>query len=136
MFFCFKQKTAYEMRISDWSSDVCSSDLIGITRTRAQTIRTIACALLDGDVDFRVERTLDEFVARWTALPGIGPWTAHYIALRALGHPDAFPADDLVLQKAVQTEPAPAKAGGTRSEERRVGKEGVSTGRSRWWPDH
>src|SRR3546814_2587266 len=28
-FFCFKQKTAYEMRISDWSSDVCSSDLIG-----------------------------------------------------------------------------------------------------------
>jgi AraC family transcriptional regulator of adaptative response / DNA-3-methyladenine glycosylase II len=34
------------------------------------------------------------------ALPGIGPWTAHYIALRALGHPDAFPAEDLVLQRA------------------------------------
>ena len=33
------------------------------------------------------------------ALPGIGPWTAQYIALRALGHPDAFPAEDLVLQK-------------------------------------
>src|SRR3546814_16972809 len=31
-FFCFKQKTAYEMRISDWSSDVCSSDLIGARR--------------------------------------------------------------------------------------------------------
>src|SRR3546814_3909417 len=30
MFFCFKQKTAYEMRISDWSSDVCSSDLPGV----------------------------------------------------------------------------------------------------------
>src|SRR3546814_7256657 len=29
MFFCFKQKTAYEMRISDWSSDVCSADLVG-----------------------------------------------------------------------------------------------------------
>src|SRR3546814_136430 len=65
---------------------------IGITRTRAQTIRTIARALLDDDVDFRVERTLDDFVARWTALPGIGPWTAHYIALRALGPPAAFPA--------------------------------------------
>src|SRR5690606_27502444 len=74
---------------------------IGITRTRAETVRTIARALLDGRVDFRVERTLDDFVAHWTALPGIGPWTAHYIALRALGHPDAFPADDLVLQKAV-----------------------------------
>src|SRR3546814_6646340 len=83
---------------------------------RAQRIRTIAWALRDRDVDFRVERTLDDFVARWTALPGIGPWTAHYIALRALGHPDAFPADDLVLQKAVPAEPAPAKAGG-RSEE-------------------
>lgn len=75
--------------------------LIGLTRARADTVRTVARALLDGAVDFRVERTLEDFVARWTALPGIGPWTAHYIALRALGHPDAFPADDLVLQKAV-----------------------------------
>src|SRR3546814_19333488 len=32
LFFCFKQKTAYEMRISDWSSDVCSSDLLGVRR--------------------------------------------------------------------------------------------------------
>lgn len=74
---------------------------IGITRTRAETVRTIAQAVLDGRVDFHVEHTLGEFVARWTALPGIGPWTAQYIALRALGHPDAFPAEDLVLQKAV-----------------------------------
>ena len=50
------------------------------------------------------ERTLEDFAARWVALPGIGPWTAHYIALRALGHPDAFPADDLVLQSAVPTD--------------------------------
>src|SRR3546814_5663403 len=33
-FFFFKQKTAYEMRISDWSSDVCSSDLVGVTRLK------------------------------------------------------------------------------------------------------
>lgn len=77
---------------------------IGLTRTRADTVRTVARAVLDGRVDFRSERTLDEFVARWVALPGIGPWTANYIALRALGHPDAFPADDLVLQKAVPTD--------------------------------
>jgi AraC family transcriptional regulator of adaptative response / DNA-3-methyladenine glycosylase II len=74
---------------------------IGLTRARADTVRTVARALLDGRVDFRAERTLDDFVARWVALPGIGPWTAHYVAMRALGHPDAFPADDLVLQKAV-----------------------------------
>ncbi len=74
---------------------------IGLTRARADTVRTMARALLDGRVDFQVERTLEDFTARWVALPGIGPWTAHYIAMRALGHPDAFPADDLVLQKAV-----------------------------------
>lgn len=74
---------------------------IGLTRARAATVRQMANALLEGQVDFRAEHTLDEFVERWTALPGIGPWTAHYIALRALAHPDAFPADDLVLQRAL-----------------------------------
>ncbi|MHC9084656.1 DNA-3-methyladenine glycosylase 2 family protein [Luteimonas sp. RIT-PG2_3] len=74
---------------------------IGLTRARAQTIRTVSAALLEGRVDFRVERTLDDFTRRWIALPGIGPWTAQYIAMRALGHPDAFPAEDLVLQRAL-----------------------------------
>ncbi|HVR80506.1 MAG TPA: AlkA N-terminal domain-containing protein [Luteimonas sp.] len=74
---------------------------IGLTRARAETVRTVARALLDGRVDFKSERTLDDFTARWVALPGIGPWTAHYIAMRALGHPDAFLAEDLVLQRAL-----------------------------------
>jgi AraC family transcriptional regulator of adaptative response / DNA-3-methyladenine glycosylase II len=74
---------------------------IGLTRARAQTVVAMARALLDGRVDFNGERTLEDFVARWVALPGIGPWTAQYVAMRALGHPDAFPAEDLVLQKAV-----------------------------------
>ena len=77
---------------------------IGLTRARADTIRSLSRALLEGRVDFNPERTLEDFTARWVALPGIGPWTAHYMALRALGHPDAFPADDLVLQKAVPTD--------------------------------
>ena len=72
---------------------------IGLTRARADTVREVAGAVLDGRVDFRPEATLEEFTGRWTALRGIGPWTAHYIALRALGHPDAFPAGDLVLQR-------------------------------------
>jgi len=74
---------------------------VGLPGARASAIRAIAAAVVDGRVDFRPERTLDDFVARWTALPGIGPWTAQYIAMRALGHPDAFPAEDLVLQKHV-----------------------------------
>src|SRR3546814_1633624 len=39
VFFLFKQKTAYEMRISDWSSDVCSSDLLGLGRNMVKSIR-------------------------------------------------------------------------------------------------
>ncbi|WP_235872957.1 DNA-3-methyladenine glycosylase 2 [Pseudoxanthomonas winnipegensis] len=74
---------------------------IGLTQARAATVRTVAQAVLDGRVDFRPDAPLDDFVARWVALPGIGPWTAHYLALRGLGHPDAFPAEDLVLQRAL-----------------------------------
>ena len=91
---------------------------IGLTRARAETVRGMARALLDGRVDFRVERTLEEFVACWTALPGIGAWTAHYIALRALGHPDAFPADDLILRRVAADidETLSAKALSTRAQ--------------------
>jgi len=73
---------------------------IGVTTARAATIRSVARALLDGHVNFRTEQPLDEFVARWVALPGIGEWTAHYMAMRALSHPDAFPAADLILRRA------------------------------------
>jgi AraC family transcriptional regulator of adaptative response / DNA-3-methyladenine glycosylase II len=44
--------------------------------------------------------TLEEAVARLKSVPGIGEWTAQYVALRALRFPDAFPAGDLGLQKA------------------------------------
>ena len=46
-------------------------------------------------------------MATLCALPGIGPWTAHYVALRALGEPDAFPAGDLVLRQRLGTKAAP-----------------------------
>ncbi|HEX7339033.1 MAG TPA: AlkA N-terminal domain-containing protein [Rhodanobacteraceae bacterium] len=82
---------------------LCDADVgaIGLTRKRAETLRGVARALVDGHVDFRPEQGLDAFVTTWTALPGIGPWTAHYLAMRAFGHPDAFPAADLVLRKVV-----------------------------------
>ncbi|WP_329743037.1 DNA-3-methyladenine glycosylase 2 family protein [Dyella sp. A6] len=73
---------------------------LGVTTARAATIRGIARALLDGRVDFRADQPLDRFVERWVALPGIGEWTAHYMAMRALSHPDAFPAADLILRRA------------------------------------
>jgi AraC family transcriptional regulator of adaptative response / DNA-3-methyladenine glycosylase II len=72
---------------------------IGLTTARAATVRGVAQALLDGRIDFRSEQPLEEFVERWVALPGIGEWTAHYMAMRALSHPDAFPAADLILRR-------------------------------------
>src|SRR3546814_9272432 len=84
IFFFFKQKTAYEMRISDWSSDVCSSDLV--------TMRD-GCRIA---VDLWLPQPLDGAAAAPERVPTIA-----------------------IL---------------TRSEERRVGKECVSTCRSRWSP--
>jgi AraC family transcriptional regulator of adaptative response / DNA-3-methyladenine glycosylase II len=72
---------------------------VGLTTARAATVRGVARALLDGRIDFRSEQPLDAFVARWVELAGIGEWTAHYMAMRALSHPDAFPAADLILRR-------------------------------------
>ena len=74
-------------------------ETIGLPRARAATLRALAAALVDGRVDFRAGQRLDEFVERLVSVPGIGPWTANYAAMRALSHPDAFPAGDLVLQQ-------------------------------------
>ena len=69
---------------------------IGLTGARVATLRALAKAVRDGEVDLlngeEVRRSL-------LAVPGIGPWTAEYIALRGLSDPDAFPAGDLVLQR-------------------------------------
>jgi AraC family transcriptional regulator of adaptative response / DNA-3-methyladenine glycosylase II len=89
--------------------DLVDADLgaIGLTRARAQTLRSMALALCEGRVDFGREQSLEEFVEKWVQLPGIGAWTAHYIAMRALSHADAFPAADLVLRKAVSPDGTP-----------------------------
>ncbi len=89
--------------------DLVDADLgaIGLTQARAQTLRSMAQALCEGRVDFRREQSLEEFVGKWVQLPGIGAWTAHYIAMRALSHADAFPAADLVLRKAVSPDGVP-----------------------------
>lgn len=74
-------------------------ELLGLPKSRATTLRSLARARIDGRIDFGVGQRLDDFVEQFTALPGIGPWTAQYVAMRALGQPDAFPAGDLVLQQ-------------------------------------
>jgi AraC family transcriptional regulator of adaptative response / DNA-3-methyladenine glycosylase II len=73
---------------------------LGLVPSRAEAVRSFARGVTDGTV--RLDRSvgLDQLVASITAIPGLGPWTAHYIALR-LGEPDAFPAADLGLQRAL-----------------------------------
>ncbi|HBK47215.1 MAG TPA: DNA methylase, partial [Xanthomonadaceae bacterium] len=56
-----------------------------------------------GRLHFGAGQRLADFVERCTALPGIGAWTAQYIAMRALAQPDAFPAGDLILQQVLGT---------------------------------
>jgi AraC family transcriptional regulator, regulatory protein of adaptative response / DNA-3-methyladenine glycosylase II len=80
---------------------------IGVTGARSETIRRLAHAVCTGDVHFRAEQGLPAFVEAITELPGIGAWTAHYIAMRAFSHPDAFPAADLILRKAAAGKGSP-----------------------------
>src|SRR3546814_3083005 len=106
LFFCFKQKTAYEMRISDWSSDVCSSDLV---RGLAQGVlqRVVPRERVGADLALR----------------------HHAAQVRMHVFDRVFDRDDMAARILV----AVAEH---RSEERRVGKECVSTCRSRWSPYH
>ncbi len=73
---------------------------LGITGRRIETIRLLARATLDDSLSLGTSPSLEEAVESLVAMPGIGPWTAQYIAMRALGEPDAFPSGDLGLQKA------------------------------------
>lgn len=73
---------------------------LGLTGGRIATLKSLAQAVASGALDFTPRESLEAKLAELTALPGIGEWTAHYVALRALGEPDAFPASDLGLRKA------------------------------------
>jgi AraC family transcriptional regulator of adaptative response / DNA-3-methyladenine glycosylase II len=75
---------------------------IGMPMTRARAIHGLANAIATGTLRLDTARQLDEFVEAAVRLPGIGPWTAHYLAMRALHLPDAFPAADLGIQKALR----------------------------------
>ena len=76
---------------------------IGLTRVKAATIATAARRIADGALDLNALRRApgDEAQATLESLPGIGPWTASYVRMRALGDRDAFPAADLGVIKAL-----------------------------------
>src|SRR3546814_15397282 len=116
-FFFFKQKTAYEMRISDWSSDVCSSDLhlekydlrfyTAANRMRVTDVCRVMRHMLGMDINFvrQMQRT-------------------------------APTRENCPMVKLKKSHGSEIEIKCLRSEERRVGKECVSTCRYRWSPDH
>ncbi|TMR96096.1 DNA-3-methyladenine glycosylase 2 family protein [Nonomuraea basaltis] len=72
---------------------------LGLTNRRIDTLKDLAARLAEGRIDLDGGQDPAEAVAELLEVPGIGPWTASYIALRALRDPDAWPAGDLVLKK-------------------------------------
>jgi len=76
---------------------------VGLTKTRAETIRALARAVCDGRITFEGVVDSEVFLDRLCEIPGIGQWTAQYVAMRALREPNAFPSGDLVLLRALGT---------------------------------
>jgi len=85
---------------------------LGIVRQRQQAIRALAHAVLHDGLDLESGLRIQATIQALLALPGIGEWTAQYIAMRALRWPDAFPAGDIVVQQrlGVRNGPQPARA--------------------------
>ncbi|CAN5811366.1 DNA-3-methyladenine glycosylase 2 family protein [soil metagenome] len=83
---------------------VAGADLaeLGLPRSRQAALRAIAIALASGDLDLDAGADRVEAERRLLAIPGIGPWTASYVAMRALADPDAFPATDLGVRRAFE----------------------------------
>ena len=77
---------------------------IGLPRARAETIQALARAVCDGQISFDRVADSEAFLTRLREIPGIGKWTAQYVAMRALGEPDAFPTGDLGLLHALNLE--------------------------------
>ncbi|MBX6382899.1 MAG: DNA-3-methyladenine glycosylase 2 family protein [Microbispora sp.] len=77
-------------------------DGLGLTTRRIATIRALAEAVASGEIDLDGAGDPADTTARLLKIPGIGPWTAGYIALRALRDPDAWPEGDLVLRRTME----------------------------------
>ncbi|WP_437608442.1 AlkA N-terminal domain-containing protein [Erwinia sp. V71] len=83
-------------RISDASVDEIAS--LGIVSARSRCILAMAQACASGELHLEAGSEPENVIAQLVALPGIGPWTANYIAMRALRWPDAFPKEDIVVR--------------------------------------
>ncbi len=91
-------------RLFPTAETLTSADLgsLGITGSRQRTLGALAQAVVNGELDLSPGADRARTRSDLLALPGIGPWTADVVAMRALGDPDVFPTADLVLIKVVE----------------------------------
>jgi AraC family transcriptional regulator, regulatory protein of adaptative response / DNA-3-methyladenine glycosylase II len=78
-----------------------SFDGIGLTGSRIETLREAAKAHAAGELPLDPTGDRDEARAALLALPGVGPWTTDYVAMRGFGDPDSFPGTDLILRRLI-----------------------------------
>jgi AraC family transcriptional regulator of adaptative response / DNA-3-methyladenine glycosylase II len=78
---------------------------LGLTGQKERSIASLARAVADGSLSLDGQGDPGDTAARLLELPGIGPWTVQYVAMRALRDPDAFPAGDLILRRAAAPRP-------------------------------
>jgi AraC family transcriptional regulator, regulatory protein of adaptative response / DNA-3-methyladenine glycosylase II len=74
---------------------------VGLTSRRAEAIRALARAVCDGEISFQRIVDSESLLRRLCAIAGVGSWTAQYVAMRALGEPDALPPGDVGLIRAL-----------------------------------
>ncbi len=83
------------------AADPADIGTLGIVRQRVKALQALAAAVADGALQLQPGANLNATLAALTALPGIGDWSAQLIALRTLAWPDAWPASDIALLKAL-----------------------------------
>jgi AraC family transcriptional regulator of adaptative response / DNA-3-methyladenine glycosylase II len=83
---------------------IAQTDLhgLGLTRSRVTALQAVAHAVVEEGLTLDRVADREQAITRLLQIPGIGPWTTSYVAMRALGDPDAFPATDLGLRRAFE----------------------------------
>lgn len=89
---------------------IVEGDLLKLKSTgaRKKALKTFAKAVAEGGISLEPTQDVDQFYKNVLAIPGIGPWTANYMALKCLRHTDAFPETDLILARCLEKHPKSA----------------------------
>jgi len=98
----YKGSSTHLNRVFPSAETLANADLngMGIVGQRIEAIKAVAAKIATNEIVFDGVLETEEFVRRICEIKGIGEWTAHYVALRVLSDPDAFPYSDLILRRA------------------------------------